>query len=715
MTTTADEDLGLGPEIEPEKLTDWENEPKLADLKGDLEKAANHHDAHVTDVITWLDNLNVTGSAKITKVTGRSTIVPKLIRKQAEWRYASLSEAFLSNDNIFKTDPETWEDSDAAVQNGIILNNQFNTKIDKVAFIDEYIRTGVDEGSIVVRTGWDFKEKEVEEPNLIPTPIQDPELYKMVVQAIGMLSSNPEGSEQLPPELLETVELSMQAGVPVELVPDPEQPTKTVMKTVRNQPTVDVCEYNSCIIDPTCKGKIDKAQFIIYKFETSLDELKKEGKYKNLDLIQVDKNAIQNADDVTSSDMEDASFNFKDKPRKKFIAYEYWGFWDKDDVGTTKPIVGTWVGDTLIRMDDSPFPDEGLPFTLIQYLPKRKAVYGEPDGELLTDNQKISGAVTRGMMDIMGRSAAGQTGVRKDALDVTNQRKYDTGKDYTFNAHVMDARTAFHTHDYPEISQSAQFMLQLQNNEAESLTGVKAFAQSGISGEGLGRSATAARSAIDAAAKRELGILRRLAKGVIEIGRKIMAMNAVFLEEEEIVRVTNEEFVTIKRDDLAGRVDVKLDISTAETDEAKAQELAFMLQTMGNSMPMEMSQLVLENIARLRKMPELAKRIKEFEPQPDPMQQRIQELEAEKLEAEIEKIRSEAEENRAEAELDRAKAGEAKSKTDKTDLDFVEQSSGVTHGRNLEQDGAQAQSQLKRDIVNAALKGGNESTSESTS
>jgi hypothetical protein len=251
-------------------------------------------------------------------------------------------------------------------------------------------------------------------------------------------------------------------------------------------------------------------------------------------------------------------------------------------------------------------------------------------------------------------------------------------------------------------------MLTLQAFEAESMSGIKAFSQQGITGEGLGRSATAARSALDAASKRELGILRRLAKGVTEIGRKIMSMNAEFLSEEEIVRVSNEEFITVRRDDLAGRVDIKLHISTAETDDAKAQELAFMLQTMGQTMPQEMSQLVLEDIARLRKMPELAKKIQQFQPQPDPMAVKMQQLEMEKLEAEIEEIKSKTAENYAEAQLDGAKTQEASAKADKTNLDYIEQESGVTHERNKDQDSAQAEANLTRDIVKETLKGGND-------
>lgn len=702
-TTTQDNETEMQTKyVTPPKLTDWEREPTCADLKADLEKANEHHNAHMQDVGRWLDNMNVTGAAKRPKVKGRSSVVPKLIRKQAEWRYAALSEAFLADEDLFDAEPVTWEDTKAARQNGLMLNHQFNHLIDKTAFIDEYVRTAVDEGTVIVRVGWKVRKGTVQVPNLVAEPA-DPFLIPILQQAIPLLLQDPEALATLPPELARHVQATIEAGQPMQVI---QKGFKTVTKDVVNQPTVDVCDYASVILDPLCKGQVKNANFVIYKFETSLSDLKKEGRYKNLEYIQVDKSLIENDPDaVTQTDS--TNFNFSDKPRKKFLAYEYWGYWDIDGSGETKPFVATWAGDTLIRMEESPFPDEGLPFVSVQYLPKRKNVYGEPDGELLEDNQRIVGAATRGILDILGRSAAGQTGVRKDALDVTNQRKYDLGKDYQFNSHI-DPNTAFFTHTFPEIPQSAQWILQQQNFDAESMTGVRAFANTGVSGEGLGRSATAAQSAIDSAGKREIGILRRLGNGVIEIGRKIMAMNAIFLSEEEIVRVTNDQFETIKRDDLAGRVDIKLKISTAETDNIKAQELAFMLQTNGpNADPGEV-RMIRAEIARLRKMPELAKRIESYRPEPDPLQVKIQELEIKKLEMEIAKMQSEAEENMAEAELDRAQARKAHSEADLKDLDFTEQESGVKQEREKELLGAQAEGNAARDIVNAFLNGGNE-------
>src|SRR5690606_2895379 len=114
----------------------------------------------------------------------------------------------------------------------------------------------------------------------------------------------------------------------------------------------------------------------------------------------------------------------------------------------------------------------------------------------------------------------------------------------------------------------------LQNQEAEALTGIKSFS-GGLSGDAYGQVATGIKGMLDAAAKREMAILRRLAKGVSDIGRKIIAMNAEFLSDVEVVRVTNKEFVQINREELAseaGEFDLSVDISTFEVDNAKAQD-----------------------------------------------------------------------------------------------------------------------------------------------
>jgi len=104
--------------------TGWKNEPDLNDLIADYDGARNDHDFQSAKITSWLDNLHVTSepegvadncnpfnSSKSKVVKGKSTVKPKLIRKQAEWRYTSLSEPFLNTPDIFNVDPVTFEDA----------------------------------------------------------------------------------------------------------------------------------------------------------------------------------------------------------------------------------------------------------------------------------------------------------------------------------------------------------------------------------------------------------------------------------------------------------------------------------------------------------------------------------------------------------------------------------------------------------------------------
>jgi len=287
-------------------------------------------------------------------------------------------------------------------------------------------------------------------------------------------------------------------------------------------------------------------------------------------------------------------------------------------------------------------------------------------------------------------------------LDVVNKRRYQAGDDYEFNPQTGNPASHIYQHQYPSIPDSAMNMMMLQNQEAEALTGVKAFS-GGLSGETYGEVAAGIRGMLDAASKREMGILRRLAQGMEEIGRKIIAMNSQFLSDEEVVQVTNEEFVRISRDDLVGEFNLKVDIATAEFDEAKAQDLGFMLQTLGNTVPFEITKKILMEIARLKRMPELTEDIKRFEPEPDPLEQKLKELEIAKVEAEIMRLQGQAQLDQAKVQSELADARRLGSEADLKDLDFIEQETGTKHLRDLDKQKAQAEGNKELEITKRLL------------
>ena len=686
---------------------EWSNPPKVTDLKKDLENATSDHSLAVNNISDWLDQLHVRGTHKFKPKKGFSGIQPKLLRKHAEWRYASLSDPFLSSRDLFKVKPRTWEDQGAAKQNQLVLNYQFNSLMNKVKLINDYIRTVVNEGTAVLKVGWEFEQRNVKvnKPIYQYIPAYEEEQIELLEQAMQMMQSNPYSfMRQMDEGLVGAVKASQQNGVPTWYMLDGYEEVEE-LKTIRNNPTVEVCDYNSVIIDPTCKGDLSKASFIIHAFETSIGELTKLGIYSNLDKIDLDGNNPLSLQDSSVGELP--TFKFEDNPRKKLLAYEYWGYWDVNGNDVLVPIVATWIGNTLIRLDESPYPDGCLPFELVQYLPT-KGVYGESDAVLIGDNQKVIGAVTRGMVDTLARSANAQVGYRKDALDIVNKRRFEAGDDYEFNPNVHPEQ-AFWMHKFPEIPVSAQYLLNLHQTESESMVGNKAFS-GGISGSALGATATGVRSALDATAKRDLDILNRLAKGLEGVARKMIALNAVYLNEEEVIRVTNEEFVKIDRNDLAGNFDLEIQISTAEVDNQKAEELAFMLQATGDSMPLDVRKMLLSEIADLRKMPHLAEQIRRYTPQPDPIEQERAMLELEIMKAQLALIQSQVEGNASKAMLDQAKVGTEQAKqdmtrliTDQQALDFVEQEKGVKHARALEKDKAQAEGNMRLEMLKAAL------------
>ena len=684
--------------VASEKLTDWKIEPSIADLKGDLDYARQENTDQKSNVDGWLNLRNATGveSGKKTKTVGRSSVQPKLIRKHNEWRYPALSEPFLNTERMFNINPRTFEDKAAADQNQLILNWQFDTKLNKVDFIDRYVRKTVDEGTCVVRVGWERKTEKVKvlKPVYEYTQLEmgDEEGMQMLAQATEMATSDPEAWEadpSIPDELRAAVEFGLENQEMVVAVEIGEEWVQE-NKITYNQPSLKIIDVANFFIDPSCEGEWEDAQFMISTFESTKSELKKRGIYKNLDDVNWGANQIKaqvgDPDHETTTPIADGRLN---QDKSKVLVYEYWGEWDVHDDGVMIPIVATFIGDTMIQLAENPFPDRKPPFVIVPYMPILGSIWGEADASLLQDNQRILGAVTRGTIDLLGRSANAQSGYSKGFLDPVNRKRFTNGEDFEFNPNE-DPRVAIQQMQYPEIPNSALTVMQLQNAEAEGLSGVKSFS-GGITGEAYGQVARGISGALDAAGQREMSILRRLAEGMRLIGRKIISMNAFFLEEKEVIRVTNREFVEIKRKDLSGAFDLIVDISTAQVDEQKSQDLGMMLQTIGPDMDPGLSKIILGQIADLKRMPELAEQIRSYEPQPDPLQQRLAELQIEELEAKI--------------ELDKARAAEAMAQAENKALDTKLEVTGSKHQRDVEKMGAQARGNRDLEVTKGLLKG----------
>jgi hypothetical protein len=578
---------------------------------------------------------------------GKSSIVSRDIKKQSEWQHATIVATFVSSDDIVKCSPVTFEDVKAARQNELLLNTQFTRQFDRFNFMTNAVKILDIEGTVVVQTGWEYQE----------------EVTKVEKEVVV---SDDNGTYYF--EMQEVDEI--------------------VVK--KNHPTAVIRRNEDIYVDPTCQGDINKAQFVVCRYESDLSTLRQDKRNKNLDKVK-DSGDI-NASDYFSEDTTE--FKFSDKSRKKLIVHEYWGNYDVNEDGIAEPIVCIWVNDTIIRMEANPYPGGGIPFVAAPFNAIPFHLYGEANAEFIGDNQKIKTAIIRGMIDDMAQSNNGQVGVKKGALDAINTKRWLAGKNFEFNGSPAD----FWYGQYNQMPRSAFDMLGLMNNEIESITATKSFSD-GINGGSLAGSATGVRGVLDATSTRRMNIVRSIAENLIKpIMRKWMAYNAEFLSDEEVVRVTNDEFIPIRRDDLSGQIDIAIQVSTAEDNNVKSQELSFLLQTLGPSEDPEIRRELMAEIMDLKGLPEQAKRMRSYESKPDPLEEKVKELEIQKLELENKKLASEIARNMGRASEDEAdsrlkdaktaveigKARKLESDSDLADLNFIKEDEGMAHKEKLE-------------------------------
>ncbi len=384
-------------------------------------------------------------------------------------------------------------------------------------------------------------------------------------------------------------------------------------------------------------------------------------------------------------------------------AYEYWGYWDIDGTGVVQGIVATIIDGTMIRLQRNPFPDNKLPFVVMQYMPSKGSVYGEPDAELIGDNQQIIQALTRSIIDINARSANGQTATPKGFLDPLNAMKFRTGQDYEYNPIGMHPAEAVFMHTAPEMSQTSMAMIQSQYAEAESAVGVKAF-QNGIDGNAYGQVVAGMSQALTAMTQREGDIIFRIAKGLEEIGNKIVAMNQEWLSEEETLAISGGEFVKVSREELAGDFFLAVTIKSNSESEGKAQQLTFMAQTLGENVDWGIRKLMFTEIARLYNLDNMVVALRDYEPQPDPFQQQMQQLQLEEQQLKNAKLKAEAEYFAQRSKFIDAQVDDTVAQTDQRALDFMEQQEGVKHARQREIVEAQARAQNEGKLNGDAIK-----------
>ncbi|EJM4836582.1 hypothetical protein NON42_001166 [Campylobacter coli] len=637
---TADQIMPItsGFDIEPNMNMNGKETALLQTLQGNYRDAKVYSSAWISKIVAWKQEYN--GDKYGNEVKGKSQIVARDIKKYSEWLNPSIIDPFVSTPDIVKCDPTHPSSVNAAKANELVLNTQFCRQFNRFNFLSRAIKVLDTEGTCVIKTGWEYQEDKRTIKYNRPTPILDNN---------GEMILDQNGQPLLENELVEE---------------------ERVIALI-NRPTAMVCRNEDIFLDPTCLGDMDKCQFIIHRFETNLSTLSQDPRYKNLDKVQLSMDE--------DFKREALGFRFEDKARKNIVVYEYWGNYDYNEDGIAEPIVCSWVGNILIRLEDNPYPDKKPPFIICPFLPEPFSLYGESNAEMLSEIQKVKTAILRGFIDNMAASNNGQIGIRKGTLDVTNKNRMLRGENFEYQG---DPNSIF-VGQFNQLPNSIFNFLQYLTSEAESLTGVNSFGTNPVYTQ-MGENSTS-KGVLDGGNQRKLHIVRNISENLVKpLLRKWMEYNAEYLDEETMFRITETDFIPVRRDDLYGSIDIDLRISTNEDNQLKAGELSFLLQTIGPHEDPKIRQRIMSQIAKLYKMPDLAYFIDTYQPQPDPMQQAMLQAQLENLQAQTHELMTSSERNivdgslkEAKIPVEQAKARQLGANTDFRNLEYYQKQQGI--------------------------------------
>lgn len=657
------------------------NKPTPDKLK-EIFLASQSYAAPYLNAMTHWENLIVANplnnepeGASANKTKTRSTVTIKHIRKLLEWRYPVIEQAFLSRKDLFNPSGREDIDSEVAKYHKIILNYQMNNEIDKTTFITRMVRAFLNRGTVAVHLGW--KAQKGYPTKIVPLfkyeyvaaeSNEAKELEMIYADVLARLAAKPQAESSIASHLVEGARYYEKHGIVNRVtVTDFTEVTATEEEFICNQPTLSVVSMHDVFGSPECKTCLQDSPYVIYRYLASIHELEEN---PDLDTSKVAWNIVSTLASGTDSVLN--TIYGDDDKRRTVEVYEYWGLHDIDGKGTLIPVRISWVDGHVLECVPNPYPDKKHPFYSAAYSPDvtLESIYGSSDAYLVEENQAILSAMHRGIIDIHANSAYGQRGVAKNVLDFVNKNKFLKGENFEYDPNMVDPSAMFHTFDFPSIQPTTMAYMQQINADSDALTGIKSFNE-GISGNALGDTAAGVSGVLSATALRESSIIGRLEAMLIQIAKRIMLLNTLYLDTKKIIALTGLEGLLIKSAHNP-LIDVELDITNQAEDSLKAQEISFMLQTLGNALPPELTKRALMEIAELRNLPNFYNTLSAYDmspPPPSPEELEIQRLQIELLKQQVTNEQAKGRELLSKANLTDVKVASEQATAKKTEAE----------------------------------------------
>lgn len=640
-----------------------DNSDILEIIEHDYQRAKEYHEDWISRMQNWIDTYE--GKPYNNEIQGRSSIVWTTTKKYGESLVSNIVKPFIATDEIVDLDPRTEQDVYKTKIYKKLANHFWGYDFDNNKFLKTFGNVLVKEGTVVTRVGWE----KVDKTKRVVVPTMNEKMAAAIIQRGGKINQLKNGQFEIINENIVVNRPTAKVVRNEDVYVDPTASSMDEVKFIIHEYVVSISDMKKQpeVYDKNAVPRLEK---IIHDLNDRKDD----------DWIE-----RYDDDHGESGEENPTDFEFIDISRKKVRIYEYWGEYDMDGDGITEPIVAVVAkpeeGDenVLVKMKKNPFPFGMVPFIFVPLLENEFSIYGRGLADVVSDEQKVMTSIVRGMIDNMANSNNGIKFFKKGALDHVNMNRLKRGEPYVEINATDSINTAVMDGNFNPIPTTVFNFLAIMEQQSEALTGVTKMLQ-GIPGTEMKSSTSNFAATMSQGQIRLLDITANVTNGLKRMFMMWIYMCMEYLSYDEIQDITGISIPELKVketkklemefgliDPQTGepavdeetynkamlliiqevqdmfekrdvKFDIKLKVGTDGLKQIRIQEILMLMQQAAPMMqtgavPGEAIKMLLAELADNMDKPDIAAMIKEYQPQPDPMQQAMAQAQVQQVQA----------------------------------------------------------------------------------
>ena len=604
----------------------------MADIKEEAEKKKVHyenikHDFKIaksakTEIDDKIAEWNDLYIGKMKNKENRSKYVAMELAKQIEYMKPNITEPFTNSSHPIRIST-TKNEKRARIQQKY-LNNEFTSEFGRVEFMEQLADIKLREGTVWVKTAWNYKEENKRE----------------VIEHV-------------------TMEEILQRGENPDKITQGENGKFTVeynnIRCLKNSPDAIICRNEHIFPDPDARSH-KELRYLCYRKHMTLSQLKESGKVTD-DMLKKLKTSMNAGDDTSLGSDRDSkaqsygykeSANTKDVERQKVSIIEYYGYYDLNGDGIAEPVIAAWAEkqDVNLYFEENYLPNSDIPFYNDVYSAVPFSLWGNGVGFFIKDDQNAKTGIMRGIFDNMALANNGQKFIKQGTLDYINFKRMRNGEKHIF----VNKEGGIEDGSFNQLPQSIQFVLGLVDKEVKEHTGVDAGSPSvsnANNSEDSGGQLTLAQ-------QRMAGMITSTSELLGKVFNDWLKMAEVFLNNEQIQALfTESEQQDIMAFEESEYTKVSFKVATNAQRQIRLQQLNMLMQqakALGQSMPAELINELVAEMFELFDMYDKAEALRTYRPEPTEQDMVMQQLELESMQLANGKIQAEINELNAKAQ-----------------------------------------------------------------